>query len=83
MQNFLGGLQILKYIFLQVIDVSEPFCINVVLTLLCTFQCLNTVNFLESQEPGGVPQEKEQLRILLLCIHSVALSDSILHKIMI
>lgn len=81
MQNFLGGLQILKYIFLQVIDVSEPFCIIVVITLLSTLQCLNIVEVLESQEPGGIPWEKEPLKIFLLCIHSVALSNTILHKI--
>lgn len=37
--------------------------------------------FSESQEPGGVPWEKEQLKILLLRIHSAALSDTTLHKI--
>lgn len=81
MQNFLDRLQILKYIFLQVIDVSEAFCIVVVLTLLSTLQCLNIVYFSESQEPDGVPWKKGQLKILLLCINSVALSDTVLHKI--
>lgn len=59
MQNFLRGLQILKYVFSQVIDVSESFCIIVVLTLPSTLQCLNIAYFLESKEPGGVLQEKE------------------------
>lgn len=66
---------------MQVVGVSEPFYTIVVLTLLSALLCLNIVYFLESQEPGGISWEKEQLKIPVLYIHSVALSNSTLHKI--
>lgn len=81
MQNFLRRLQIFKHIFLQVIDVSEPFCIIVVFTLLSTLQCLNIVCVFRKQRARWSSLGKRALEILLLCIHSEALSNIILKKI--